>query len=118
MNPQPTAASSEIPILPGHYRRTMWHFIRCWLGMVAGIVMFGLGLRWHSGAVQVIGGVLAFAAFLWMFSTIARARSAQCPSCSAAMSQGWDATHQKSDGVFVCPQCQSRWRTRAVWGIE
>ena len=113
-----TTPVSEIPILPGHHRRTMWYFVRCWIGMVAGIGVFGLGLHWQSVAVQVFGGVLAFIAFLWMFSTIGRAQSARCPSCSAMMTQGWDAQRGSSDGVFTCPQCQSRWRTSATWGFE
>ena len=110
--------SSEIPILPGHYRRAMGKIVRCWLGMVVGIGVFGLGLHWVSVTTQVIGGVLAFAAFLWMFSWIVRARSARCPSCSAMMTQGWDAKRWSYDGLFTCPQCQSRWRTPATWGFD
>jgi hypothetical protein len=118
MTTPPTTRVAEIPILPGHYRRAMWYFVRCWLGMVAGIGVFGLGLHWQSVVVQVFGGVLAFAAFLWMFSTIGRAQSARCPSCSATMTQGWDTKRQSSDGVLTCPQCHSRWRTSATWGFE
>ena len=74
--------------------------------------------RGEMTGLQVIGGVVAFAAFLWMFSTIGRAQSAHCPSCSAVMSQGWDDKRHNSDGVFTCPQCHSRWRTSATWGFE
>ncbi len=112
------STSTEIPVLPGHYRQTMWYFVRCWLGMLAGIGVFGLGLHWQSVAVQILGGILAFISFLCMFGTMRRARSARCPSCSATMSQGWDERRSCSDGIFVCPQCQSRWRTRAVWRFE
>ena len=118
MTHQATTDSTGIPILPGHYRQTMWYFVRCFLGMVAGIGVFGLGLHWQFIVVQVAGGLIAFISFLCMFGVIRRARSAQCPSCSTTMSQGWDAKHSRSDGVFVCPQCQGRWRTRAVWGFE
>jgi DNA-directed RNA polymerase subunit RPC12/RpoP len=96
----------------------MWYFVRCWLGMAVGIVLGGLGIHWQSVAVQVIGGFVTFAAFLGMLSTIGRANSARCPSCSATMTQGWDAKQQSSDGVFTCPNCQSRWRTSATWGSD
>jgi len=118
MTPQSTTPASEIPILPGHYRRTMWYFVRCWIGMAAGIGVFGLGLHWQLVVVQVAGGVIAFISFLCMFGSISRAQSAPCPSCSATMTQGWDAKRGSSDGVFTCPQCQSRWRTSATWGFD
>jgi hypothetical protein len=113
-----TTGGIEIPVLPGHYRRTTWYFVRSWLGMVGGIGVFGLGLYWQSVAVQVVGGVIAFVAFLFMFRVMIIAQSAQCPSCSVTMTQGWDSKHQKSDGLFTCPQCHGRWRTRAVWGFD
>ena len=109
---------SDIPILPGHYQRTMWYFMRCFLGMVAGIGVFALGLQWESAAVQITGVVVAFISFLCMLGVVSRARSARCPSCSTMMAQGWDSVRCSSDGVFVCPQCKSRWRTRAVWGFD
>ena len=117
MTPQNTD-STEIPILPGHYQQTMRYFLCCFLGMVAGISVFGLGLHWQVFVVQIVGGGVAFISFLCMFGVISRARSARCPSCSTMMSQGWDTKGSRSDGVFVCPQCQGRWRTRAVWGFE
>src|SRR5262245_33210355 len=104
MTSQATTDRTEIPILPGHYRRAMWYFVRCFLGMVAGIGVFGLGLHWQLVAVQVAGGVIAFISFFCMFGVISRARSARCPSCSATMSQGWDAARSCSDGIFLCPQ--------------
>jgi Zn finger protein HypA/HybF involved in hydrogenase expression len=86
--------------------------------MVAGIVLFGLGLHWQSNALQVIGGLTASVAFLFLFITIALANSARCPSCSIRMTQGWDEKIQSSDGIFTCPKCHSRWRTCATWGYE
>lgn len=118
MNPSPSPPPSDIPVLPGHYRRTFEYFLRCWLGMAAGTGVFALGLKWNSIIVQIIGGVIAFVAFLWMFRTFARANSAPCPNGSTPMSLGWDAKKNQSDGVFVCPDCKSSWRTRAVWGFE
>jgi hypothetical protein len=110
--------SEDIPILPGHYRRTMWNFLRSWLGMLAGIGVFGFGIHWQSIIMQIMGGVLAFAAFCWMFTTIGQAQSACCPSCSAKMTQGRDEKRRSSDGIFRCPQCQSQWRTKAIWGFD
>lgn len=118
MKSKPPSPDTEIPELPGHYWRTLWYFVRCFLGMVAGIGFFGLGLHWQVIPFQVVGGVAAFASFLFMFGTMSRVRSAKCPSCSSMMAQGWDAKQSCSDGVFTCPQCHSRWRTRAVWGLE
>lgn len=123
MSPPNTSTPSDdskpdIPTLPGHYRKASWYFFRCWLGMGAGIGVFGLGLHWESVAVQIAGGVVAFASFLWMFGTLDRAQSAKCPTCSAMMNQGWSEKRGQSDGIFVCPQCKGRWRTKAKWGIE
>ena len=117
MTPQATTDSTEIPILPGHYRQTTWYFVRCFLGMIAGIGVFGLGLHWQVVAIQVAGGVIAFTSFLCFFGLISRVRSARCPSCSTMMSQGWDTARACSDGVFACPRCQSRWRTSLVLGL-
>src|SRR5688572_26267165 len=102
--------SSDIPILRGHYQRAAWYFLRCWLGLVAALVIFGLGLRWASLLLQVSGGVGALIAFLCMLRTLTLAYTARCPECSATMTQGWDSQRQTSDGVFACPQCERRWR--------
>lgn len=73
MTPQATTDSTEIPILPGHYRQTTWYFVRCFLGMIAGIGVFGLGLHWQVVAIQVAGGVIAFTSFLCFFEPICMA---------------------------------------------
>ena len=86
--------------------------------MVAGIALFVLGLHVESLVVQILGGVAGFIAFIFMISTIGRAQAAPCPHCSSRMVQGWDAKRQESDGIFVCPGCQGRWRTEAKWGME
>ncbi len=118
MQTDPIGGRSEIPVLPGHYRRTMGYFLACVSGMVAGIGLFGVGLHWESTVVQVMGGVVALGGFLWMFGTLDRAQSAQCPNCSAEMRQGWDEQLRRSDGLFTCPQCGSHWRTPATWGFD
>ena len=79
-----TPATWRFRILPGHYRRTMWYFLSIWgLGMAGGVLAFGFGwLLAVRCRKRVLGRVLAFAAFLWMLSTIGRVQSAQCPTCS------------------------------------
>jgi len=86
--------------------------------MMAAIGVFGLGLYWQSFLVQVIGGVGAFVTFLCMFRTLTLAQEARCPECSETTKQGWCSKAQRSDGIFVCPRCERRWRTPAIWGLE
>lgn len=116
MTPQPT--TDNIPILPGHYRQTMVYFIGCILGLLAGGGIVILGLDWHLLALQITGGAVTFISFLCLLRIISRAQTAPCPVCATMMSQGWDDKQASSTGIFTCPQCQSRWRTRAVWGFE
>lgn len=89
--------TSEIPVLPRHYRRAARYFLRCWFGMLVGIGTFGLGLHLTSISVQILGGLISFVAFLCMLHTISLAQSARWPKCSATVIQGWDSKDKCSD---------------------
>ena len=118
MDTPPLSPDTEIPELPGHYRRTAWHFIRAWLALVASMVVLALGMEWQMVAMKITGGVAVAVSFIGLITTFARAANAKCPFCSTMMSQGWDAKGNGSDGIFRCPGCGKKWRTKAAWGMD
>jgi hypothetical protein len=118
MDTPPANPESEIPELPGHYRRTAWYFMRWWLVFVASMGVLAMGMEWQIITMQIAGGAGCFVALMGLMTTIGRAGSAACPSCSTMMSQGWDAKSNGSDGIFRCPGCGKKWRTKATWGMD
>ncbi len=86
--------------------------------MTVGLVIFGIGVSRDSNLLQIIGAAFGLAGFGGMIVSFGRFQSARCPECSARMSQGWNATEQRSDGIFTCQRCRKSWRTEAKWGMD
>ena len=69
MDTPPANPESEIPELPGHYRRTAWYFMRWWLVFVASMGVLAMGMEWQIITMQIAGGAGCFVALMGLMTT-------------------------------------------------